>query len=488
MTSIRQLPVNILTKIGVAASQNAGIRHWFLEQVKHRIYKDLILANPDNRLAKVQEDKYIMGTALLNSINKAFSKGHISKKAAQGLLSVFLGNVFFGGFYKRRDFMERHGFRPPMFITISPTGACNLKCIGCYAASNENLGKLPFSTLDKIIEDAKNLWTANFFVLSGGEPLIYKSEGKTIIDLAAKHPDCFFLMYTNGTLIDPSMAQKLAEIGNITPAISVEGMKKETDERRGSGVFKKIEKAMANLRNVGVPFGMSITVTRHNADIITSPEFLNYYFEKQGAIYAWVFHYMPIGREFTLDLLPTVEQRVDLLFKEWDLVRKKQIFLADFWNSGTSSDGCISGARSGGYFYINWNGDVMPCVFMPYSLHNILDVYKNGGNLDTVIQSNLFKAIRKWQAEYGYEQPPDKVRNLLRQCPIRDHYGDLYKILKATHARPIDKDAELALEDAEYRKGLIEYGKRIEELTKEYWEKKYLNRENSKQQNAKTSS
>ena len=38
-------------------------------------------------------------------------------------------------------------------------------------------------------------------------------------------------MYTNGTLIDEKMAQRMAEVGNITPAISVEGFEKKTDER-----------------------------------------------------------------------------------------------------------------------------------------------------------------------------------------------------------------------------------------------------------------
>ncbi|MCK4353514.1 radical SAM protein [candidate division WOR-3 bacterium] len=469
------LIVNLLIKVGELAARISFVRNFLLHQVKQRIYKDLILANPDNRPLQVQDDKYMMGKALLLSIGKSLEKGYISRKAIRGLISVFLGNVLFGGFYKRRDFINKHGFKPPMFITISPTGACNLKCTGCYAASNPNLGKIPFPILDKIIKDAKDSWGANFFVISGGEPLIYKSEGKTFLDLAEKHSDCFFLMYTNATLINKSMAKRLAELGNITPAISVEGLEEETDKRRGKGVFKKIMSAMHNLREEGVPFGMSITATKYNTDLIISEKFLDFYFKEQGAIYGWVFHYMPIGREFTLDLLPTPEQRVNLLHKEWKIVREKGIFLADFWNSGTSSDGCICAARGGGYFYIDWDGDVMPCVFIPYSTHNIIEVYKNGSNLSTVINSELFKSIRHWQAEYGYEQPPDKVGNLLRQCPIRDHYGDIYKILKSTNARPIDENAQLAIEDADYRKGLIKYGEEIEKLTGKYWKEKYLN-------------
>lgn len=469
--------VNTLIKLGELTAMNDSMRKFVLKNMEGKLYRDLIRKNPDDRPFKVQQDKYFMGRALLASIDRAFKKGYISKKATRGLISVFLGNVFFGGFYKRREFIERNGFKPPMFITISPGKACNLKCKGCYASSGEAFkNKLPYDVFNRIIEDAKASWGANFFVISGGEPLIYKDKGKTLLDIAEKHSDCFFLMYTNSTLIDKKMAKRLAELGNITPAISVEGFKKETDERRGKGVFDKIMNAMSNLRKEGVPFGLSLTATRHNSEMLVSDEFLDFYFEKQGAIYVWVFHYMPIGKGYTLDLLPTPEQRVALLHKEWEIVKERRLFLADFWNSGTSSDGCISAARAGGYFYIDWDGDVMPCVFAPYSVHNIIEVYANGGNLDVVINSPLFKGIRKWQADYAFEQPRDKVKNLLRQCPCRDHYGEFYKVIKETNARPIDEPAERAIRDAEYRKGLIEYGERIGELTGDYWEKKYKNK------------
>ncbi|HID93088.1 MAG TPA: radical SAM protein [bacterium (Candidatus Stahlbacteria)] len=473
--SFGKIVADYLTRIGEISVTNPSMRRFLLKNVERKLYDDLIKANPDNRPLKVQEDKYYMGRALIHSIGKAFDKGYISKEATKGLIRVFLGNVFFGGFYKRRNFIEKHGFKPPMFITISPTRACNLRCEGCYAGGGEEGNKLEFDVFDRIIEDAKTLWGTNFFVISGGEPLIYRSQGKTFVDLTRKHSDCFFLMYTNGTLINKKMAKDLADLGNITPAISIEGFKKETDERRGKGVWEKTQAAMQNLRNEGVPFGISFTLTKYNADMVVSDEFLDFYFEKQGAIYGWIFHYMPIGRDYNLDLLPTPEQRVALIRKEWEIVKRRKIFFPDFWNSGTSSDGCICAARGGGYFYIDWNGDVMPCVFIHYSTHNINEVYKSGGNLDTIINSELFKLIRRWQSDYAYEQPPNKVGNLLRQCPVRDHYGELYKILRKTNARPTNEYARKALEDQEYREGLIQYGKEIEKLTKDWWKKEYLN-------------
>ncbi len=66
---------------------------------------------------------------------------------------------------------------------------------------------------------------------------------------------------------------------------------------------------MEQLKNAGVPFGISVTATRQNAETVLSDEFLDYYFENMGAIYGWIFQYMPIGRSYTIDMMVSPEQR-----------------------------------------------------------------------------------------------------------------------------------------------------------------------------------
>jgi len=471
----KNVSVKTLLKLINVAVKNKGARRLLVKQIEKKLYEDLIKANPYHRPVKVQEDKYYMGRALLRRIDKALTEGHLSKEAVRGLLSIFLGNVFFGGFYKRAQFIKKYGFKPPAFVTISPGKACNLKCKGCYADSSKEFHeKLDYDTFSRIINEAKELWGCRFFVISGGEPLIYQSNGKTILDIYEENSDCYFLMYTNSTLINKKMAKKLADLGNVTPAISVEGFEKETDARRGKGVFKKILAAMENLREVGVPFGISFTVLKSNLDIPLSEKFFEFYFEKQKAVYAWMFQYMPIGRKYTLDLMPTPEQRLELFTKEWSLVREKDLFIADFWNSATSSDGCISAGRGGGYFYIEWNGNVTPCVFVPYYTQNIYEIYKNGGNLTDVLNSKFFLEIRKWQADYGYEQPPEKHKNWIMPCFIRDHHKRFMEVVKDCGAKGIDETSKVALEDEEYHKGLIKYDEDFSKLTEDIWQKHYL--------------
>ena len=69
------------------------------------------------------------------------------------------------------------------------------------------------------MNEKRELWGSYFTVISGGEPLMWRDQGIDLIDVASQHNDEYFLMYTNDTLINEKMAQRMAEVGNITPAI-----------------------------------------------------------------------------------------------------------------------------------------------------------------------------------------------------------------------------------------------------------------------------
>lgn len=373
-----------------------------------------------------------------------------------------------------KKFEENFGRQPPSFLTISPTKFCNLKCSGCYANSSPSASKnLDWDILDKIIIEKVKLWGSYFTVISGGEPLLYKSQGKTIIDLAQKHQDNYFLMYTNGTLINKEMAKKLAEVGNITPAISVEGFKKETDARRGNGIHKKIMEAMKNLREAGVLFGISLTVTRNNAELLDD-KFVDFYFNECGAVYGWVFQLMPIGRANCLDLMVSPKQRLAMFRKTQHLVKDRKIFIVDFWNNGCVTDGCISAGKSGGYLYIEWNGNVTPCVFNPYSPVNVNEIYKKGGTLNDVLKEPFFESIRQWQKDYALDKESNEIGNWLAPCAIKDHYDMMEKLLEKHFPKPINEAAKKALNDRKYKKGLRAYGEKVVGATDSVWKIEYL--------------
>ena len=446
------------------------LRRLLLRYAEKQVFQEYIIKNPDRRPAKVQEDRFFMMRNLLRSIERGISEGLISPRVRRKIVRGFIYRTILASSEAIPAFVKEHGRWPPLFITISPGGRCNLACKGCYAASTpKEEANLDWDVLCWIMRQKNELWGSYFTVISGGEPLLYESKGKTILDLAREFPDDYFLMYTNGTLIDEEMAEQLAEVGNITPAISVEGFEKETDERRGKGVFRKILRAFENLRKVGVPFGCSITATRNNYKLILSDEFLDFY-EKQGALYFWIFQYMPIGRAPSIDLMVTPEQRVWMYERTMYLMRNRGYMLADFWNSGSVSDGCISAARGSGYFYIDWRGNITPCVFNPYAVASVYDLYRRNASLNEVVfNCPFFRAIQEWQKEYGYGNREFKSGNYIMPCPIRDHYPVMRRLIDEHKPKPIDRSAAEALEDSEYYRRLAEFHKRLKELSEPIW-------------------
>ncbi len=304
---------------------------------------------------------------------------------------------------------------------------------------------------------------------------MYKSEGKTLLDIFQKYNDMFFLVYTNGTLIDEETAAELAKSANVTPAISVEGFEKETDQRRGAGTHKKILEAFERLRQAGVPFGISVTATSKNVDLLLEDEFYDFYFSGQGACYMWEFQLMPIGRgKDEIDLMVRPQERLQL-YRKWEqLLSEKKYCIADFWNSGVLSRGCIAYGRSGGYIYIDWHGNVTPCAFIPYYVDNIYDLYNNGKILSDALFSDFMKSGRKWQCEYGLDNWK-KPRNWLMPCSIRDHYEIFRNSVLPKYAMPEDEKAKEALESDEYFEVLKNYDKELEGLTEKIWTNEYLN-------------
>ena len=315
---------------------------------------------------------------------------------------------------------EKYQCNIPWLILMDPTSACNLKCTGCWAAEYGHLLNLSFEDMDRVITQGKELGIY-LYMLTGGEPLVRK---KDVIRLCEKHNDCVFHAFTNGTLVDDEFCQEMQRVGNLSLSISLEGYEDVNDGRRGKGVYQKVMHAMDLLKTYGLIFGTSICYTRANIDTVTSDKFLDMIIEK-GCRYAWYFHYMPVGNDAALDLLPTKEQREYMYHRIREirgLTGGKQLFAFDFQNDGEFVGGCIAGGRN--YFHINANGDAEPCVFIHYSGANIR---KN--TLLEILKQPLFMA-------YYNNQPFNE--NHLRPCPMLENPEILQRIVKERGAKSTD--------------------------------------------------
>ncbi len=251
--------------------------------------------------ARIIREKQLTLSAVLHSFDQAMEKGYLSPHLLRVVLSLW-GRALSATVETRpvfKNFKEQHGCEPPWLIAISPGHSCNLRCRGCYAASDGIPSKLPWSTLDRIITEAKQLWGIFLVVLTGGEPLAYRSEGKDIIDLMEKHQDLLFLVFTNGTLLDKTAIERMAKLNNMTTALSVEGMRETTDSIRGEGIFDQVVEALGRMHEAGVTVGISVTATRFNCEEILSDEFLDFFFSRPWRflrIHFSIYAYRPLGR------------------------------------------------------------------------------------------------------------------------------------------------------------------------------------------------
>jgi MoaA/NifB/PqqE/SkfB family radical SAM enzyme len=360
------------------------------------------------------------------SVEVAHRVMRLHPNARRAVISNLGINATWLGEAERRAFASEHGVRPPFLIVISPTMRCNLRCLGCYAGEYpKESDPLSFDVLDRIVSDGKEMGVY-LYTISGGEPFLRDD----LLDLYDKHRECVFLIYTNGTRVTDHAIERLQECGNAAPAISIEGWEEQTDFRRGKGVYRKAMETMDALREAGLLFGFSATATRLNADVYSAEAFYDHMIQK-GCLFGWFFIFVPVGQDSRADLMVTPQQRDRLRQVVYNMRATKPIFVADFWNDGCLTGGCMSGGTL--YLHVNYRGDLEPCVFMHFAEENILNMYAEGRHLWDVLNTPLFERVR----DVNRRDP-----NPLRPCPIIDHTEWLEEALSGTGARPTHPGAE----------------------------------------------
>ncbi|MBE6988099.1 MAG: radical SAM protein [Ruminococcaceae bacterium] len=325
----------------------------------------------------------------------------------------FLWNASLKGSALQNETSEKYDCNVPWAILLDPTSACNMKCTGCWAAEYGHNLNLSLETIDSIIRQGKEMGTY-MYIYTGGEPMVRKND---LVKICEMHPDCMFLAFTNGTLIDEAFCKEMLRVKNFVPAISLEGFKEANDSRRGEGCYDSVMKAMDLLKANKLPFGISTCYTSVNYADISGEKFFDLMIDK-GALFAWFFHYMPVGNSAAVELLPKPYQREAVYRNIRNFRNTKPIFTMDFQNDAEYVHGCIAGGRN--YLHINAKGDVEPCVFIHYSNVNIHDV-----SLLDALRSPLFMAYRR-------NQPFNE--NMLRPCPMLENPEYLRSMVKSTGA------------------------------------------------------
>lgn len=298
-------------------------------------------------------------------------------------------NVFRRSEKKRKAYLKE-GLHIPPFLISSIATDCNLTCKGCYARANDICGTEAKTTKEeltaeqwkKIFKEAAQMGI-NFNLLAGGEPLLRKD----ILKVASEVKDMIFPIFTNGTIMTPSYIDFFSEHLNLIPILSIEGCKEKTDDRRGQGVYNRVIRSMESLKERGLFYGASITITTENIDYATSTVYVNLLRDLGCKIIFYV-EYVPSDadtRDLALDEkgIAKMETNLEGLRSQFDDV----IFLS-FPGDEKAMGGCLAAGR--GFFHISPDGKAEACPFSPYSDTNIAQT-----GLEEALRSPFFARLRE---------------------------------------------------------------------------------------------
>lgn len=266
----------------------------------------------------------------------------------------------------------------PAFHFISVTDECNLHCQGCWVTGKKENQTMTAETVDRIITETKQKGSY-FFGILGGEPLMYKP----LFDIFEKHSDCYFQLFTNGTLLNAETAEKLRKCANVTPLISFEGDETITDVRRGGNrVFQRTIRAIESATKARLITGVAISVCQSNFEMATSHEFVQSMIDRKVS-YLWYYIYRPVGENASPELALSADQ-INQLRRHLIAARSKYpIAIIDtYWNE--KGEGFCPAAK-GLSHHINASGHIEPCPVIQFATDHISD-----NQLTEIYKQSLF--------------------------------------------------------------------------------------------------
>lgn len=281
-------------------------------------------------------------------------------------LRKFIFNMGFKGLraFKKYEKGLRNGAFFPAFHFISVTDSCNLHCQGCWVTGKHENRTMSAEDLDRIITETKQKGSY-FFGILGGEPLLYKP----LFNVFAKHSDCYFQLFTNGTLLTPEVAERLRKCANVTPLISFEGDETVADIRRGgTNVFRRTSQAIENASTAGLITGVAISVCQSNFEMATSHQFVQSMIDRKVS-YLWYYIYRPVGENASPELALTPDQITTL--RKFLIASRSKYSLAiidTYWNE--KGEGFCPAAK-GLSHHINASGFVEPCPVIQFATDHI---------------------------------------------------------------------------------------------------------------------
>lgn len=155
------------------------------------------------------------------------------------------------------------GLSAPITVTWEITAACNIACVHCLSASGkrrprELTTRQSLALVDELAE--MQVFQIHF---GGGEPFLYPGIWQVLE--RCRERELVMCISTNGTLITPERAQRLAQLDPIYFQVSLDGGTPQTNDRiRGQGVFTRAMRGLELLAAEKLSLTVNSVLTRYS--------------------------------------------------------------------------------------------------------------------------------------------------------------------------------------------------------------------------------
>jgi len=280
----------------------------------------------------------------------------------------------------------------PAFFMLSVTNQCQLRCPGCWVEQTRPVNSLTRSQLDGIVTTARK-YGSSFFGILGGEPLLHSE----LMAFFQAYPRAYFQLFTNGLTLDDTTACRLAELGNVSPLISLEGLAEGTRTRRGSEkIFDAALAAVQASVRARLFTGVASSISRSNFDELVCEEHIER-LVALGVHYVWYYIYRPVGGEPCTEETLTREQITVLRkFIVEQRTKAKLLVIDAYWDA----DGhAVCPGAMGMSHHIAPDGAIEFCPPLQFASGHL---NADASNLEEILQSHAYlRDLRSFTAGHS---------------------------------------------------------------------------------------
>lgn len=290
------------------------------------------------------------------------------------LLNKFSFKIIYSGKYVSKfNFIRQFAFRLTDFhlriIKLHITSSCNLHCKDCYnnnRCSMPECGDLEAERIFSLLDELNTKSVKNRFIrldILGGEPLLRKDFFDIVSYAKSKAKIKKVQVFTNGTLIDDSVALKMKEAGVDVAIVTLHSHKKELHESitQCPGSWEQAVNAIRVLRNAGIATYSFTVMMACNVGELREIELFSGGLGAKSIYYPYIQQQEEDG--LAVKSQDAFQGSINWIYKKSEEYKDRILKMLDY-----RCKACFAFVSS---ISIRANGVVSPCPFLDLELGNI---------------------------------------------------------------------------------------------------------------------